>query len=235
VATADAANSTPTISDFYSQALDTASSATAISQSAQSTDDWNLVVSHWQQAIELMKAVPASSPEYARASSKIAEYQQQISIAQQQAIAAPRLPAAIAEASTPDTESQLIAATPGVFIAKIKRRISRTPVIEVTFNGKHTVEMIVDSGASATVITPAMADKIGVRPEDEVMADTASAKRVKFRTGKVESIEVEGAVVTDVQVAIAASHLDTGLLGQDFLSNYDVWIKGDVVEFHSRL
>jgi predicted aspartyl protease len=182
-----------------------------------------------------MKAVPASSPDYARASSQIAEYQQQLSIAQQQAIAAPRLPAAIAEASTPDTESQLAGATPGVFIAKIKRRISRTPVIEVTFNGKHTVEMIVDSGASATVITPAMADKIGVRPSDEVMADTASAKRVKFRTGKVESIEAEGAVVTDVQVAIAASHLDTGLLGQDFLSNYDVWIKGDVVEFHSRL
>ena len=40
-----------------------------------------------------------------------------------------------------------------VFRVPIKRRSGRTPVIDVTFNGGQSFEMIVDTGASKTLIT----------------------------------------------------------------------------------
>jgi predicted aspartyl protease len=107
-------------------------------------------------------------------------------------------------------------------------------VINVTFNGGQTFEMIVDTGASGTVITQAMAAKLNVVPEGEVTADTASAKDIKFRIGRVQSIAVDGAVARNVGVAIGGPDLELGLLGQDFYGNYDVWIRQDVVEFHPR-
>lgn len=66
-------------------ALNTASRALTLAQSAQSVDDWGLVASQWQQAITLLQAIPASSPNYGEAQAKIAEYQGNLSAAQQQA------------------------------------------------------------------------------------------------------------------------------------------------------
>jgi predicted aspartyl protease len=94
--------------------------------------------------------------------------------------------------------------------------------------------MIIDTGASGTVITQAMAQSLGVVPEGEVTADTASGRGIKFRTGKVQSIAVEGVVAKNVRVAIGGPDLELGLLGQDFYGNYDVWIKKNVIEFHRR-
>ena len=241
--------STPAITNPYERALDVAESAASISQSAQSSEDWNLVVSQWQYALALLKAVPGSSPNYALAKNKITQYQGYLKTAQKQSIRPTRRsqpPTGVAIAPTtvlkpissaPPAGKQV--ATPlnsnsQVFSVPIKRRVGRTPVIDVTFNGIHTFEMIVDTGASTTVITPAMVDKIGVVALSEVMADTASAKQVKFRVGKVESIAVDGAIARNVPVAIASSVLDIGLLGQDFFGNYDIAIKSNVVEFSVR-
>jgi hypothetical protein len=71
--------------DRFQDALDTAMSAATITQSAQSRDDWNLVVNRWETAINLLKAVPKSSPNYANAQKKIAEYQRNLTYAQKQA------------------------------------------------------------------------------------------------------------------------------------------------------
>lgn len=79
----------PTATELYKQALDTAYSAATISQSAQSTDDWQLVISRWQEAIALLESVSSSSSTYAIAQSKIAEYQRNLNIAQQQATSPP--------------------------------------------------------------------------------------------------------------------------------------------------
>ncbi|HEY9644779.1 MAG TPA: hypothetical protein V6C88_00335 [Chroococcidiopsis sp.] len=59
--------------------------AATLAQSAQSIDDWNLVVSQWQQAIALLQQVPAADPNYATAQEKIATYQGNLQIAQQKA------------------------------------------------------------------------------------------------------------------------------------------------------
>ena len=120
-----------------------------------------------------------------------------------------------------------------VFQAKIKRRDAGTPVIDVVFNGNKTFEMIVDTGASGTLITQRMASALGVRPVRTGRAGIADGSVVEFPLGIVRSIGVGGAVIQNVEVAIAKK-MPIGLLGHDFFGNYDVKIKKDVVEFYVR-
>ena len=117
---------------------------------------------------------------------------------------------------------------PGVFQTKIKRRDGNIPVIDVTFNGKQRFEMLLDTGATQTTITPEMATAIGVVPNGVEKASVASGDIVNFPTGRVTSIEVGGATIQDATVSIGP----TGLLGQNFFGGYDLTIKRDVVEFH---
>ncbi len=123
--------------------------------------------------------------------------------------------------------------TPGVYQAKIVRRNQGIPVIEVVFNENQSFEMMVDTGASATVITPVMAEMLGVIPTGRGLADTPSQKNAEFEIGLVRSVDISGARSLNLPVAIAPA-LDMGLLGQDFFSQYDVTIKEDVIEFRER-
>jgi aspartyl protease family protein len=122
----------------------------------------------------------------------------------------------------------------GVFTAPIKRRESGIPVIDVTFNNFKRFEMVVDTGASSTMITRSMASTLGVVPVKTIKANTASAVGVEFPVGYVQSIAVDGAVAAQVPVMIAGPDQDMGLLGHDFFGNYDVTIKQNVVEFRRR-
>lgn len=227
--------------DYFELALDKAYSAFTIRQSAQSPDDWRLVVILWQEAIALMKAVPASSPQKVIAQKKIAEYQENITHAQQQYTRPIKnndpLVAVVPVAppvSTPPDETPSSMQLQQVFQVPIKRRASGTPVIEVTFNGIQQFDMIVDTGASGTVITQQTAAALRVLPVGKAKANTAS-DTVEFSIGYVDSIEVGGVMLLDALVAIAPSpKLETGLLGHDFFSNYDVTIKRDVVEFRPQ-
>lgn len=121
----------------------------------------------------------------------------------------------------------------GVYEAKIVRRSGGIPVIQVLFNGNQSYEMLVDTGASNTVITPVMAELLGVLPTGRTKADTPSQKGVELDIGLVRSVSIDGAVASNIPVAIAPA-LDIGLLGQDFFGRYDVTIKQDVIEFRER-
>ncbi|BAY39491.1 hypothetical protein NIES2111_38670 [Nostoc sp. NIES-2111] len=121
-----------------------------------------------------------------------------------------------------------------VFIAPIKRRMGGTPIVTVTFNGQQQFDMIVDTGASGTVITQQMANALGVVTVGKAKANTASSKGVEFPIGYVNSMAVGGVIVNRVPVAIAGAELETGLLGHDFFGNYDVTIKRNVVEFRRQ-
>lgn len=229
----------------YELALDKAYSALSISQSAQSSEDWNLVVRQWSDAIAIMKTVPATNPKKALVRTKIAEYQRNLSYAQKQATRPLKQNPDSVVAITPEMPSpqsnrtttvEVLPLQPqSVFQATIKRRASGTPVIDVTFNGTQRFEMIVDTGASGTVITQQMAAALKVVPVATAKANTASANEVEFSVGYVNSIEVGGATIRDVQIAIAPTPaLEIGLLGHDFFGNYGVTLKRDVVEFHPR-
>lgn len=71
--------------DPYEEAISRATSAVTFAQTAQSGDDWSLVAGRWQQAIDLLREVPASSPNYQVAQQKITEYQSNLAVAEQQA------------------------------------------------------------------------------------------------------------------------------------------------------
>lgn len=73
----------PTHLDPYPKALEMGMSAATVAQNAHSLDDWDLVISRWQTAIELLKAVPESSKHYATAQQKIKDYENNAAIARQ--------------------------------------------------------------------------------------------------------------------------------------------------------
>ena len=56
--------------------------AATLTQSAQTPKEWDIVVSHWQDAIALMDIVPLSHPQHSLAQQKIAEYQENLNYAQ---------------------------------------------------------------------------------------------------------------------------------------------------------
>jgi predicted aspartyl protease len=235
--------------DPYQRAIARASSAVSIGQSAQSQDDWRLVASRWQQAIELMTSVPSSNPHHELAQDKLSEYKRNLAYAQQQAnqsaINSNSTGVVVLESQPPvETPDQPITPQPDIpapragegrhFSAPIVRRVGGTPVIDVIFNGDRTFEMIVDTGASGTLITQQMAAALNLTPVGQAKVDTASAKDVAFPLGYVQSMQVSGVVARNVLVAVAGPELGIGLLGHDFFGNYDVVIRRDQVEFQER-
>lgn len=119
------------------------------------------------------------------------------------------------------------------FKIPIKRRESGTPVIDVVFNGKQTFEMLLDTGASHTVITPAMAEALSLETIGVAVADTASETGVAFPLGLVESMEAGSIAIQDILVAVSPV-LEFGLLGQDFYGGYDITIREKFIEFRDR-
>ncbi len=122
--------------------------------------------------------------------------------------------------------------TPSVFQVRIKRRDAQVPVIDVTFNGTQTFEMLFDTGASGIVITPQMARTLRVVPEGTATASTAGGM-IEVPIGRVSSVEVGGVKVNNPEVSIN-EYLDIGLLGHGFFGNYDVSIKQNAIEFSRR-
>ena len=70
--------------DFFLEAENKAISAKNIAQIAQTKEDWTLVTNRWQQAIDLIKAVPKSNPKYSLAQKQLAEYQSGLNNAEKQ-------------------------------------------------------------------------------------------------------------------------------------------------------
>ncbi|MBD2450788.1 retroviral-like aspartic protease family protein [Nostoc sp. FACHB-152] len=245
---------------YFELGLDKAAGAVSISQSAQSVQDWNLVANQFQEAIALMEQVSSQSPDFVSAQGKIVEYQRKVKYALQKAnpnlqppsadnqkivVAIPQpkttprfTPPPIPTTQPPEqrtfSSAEILPPEKNVFIAPIKRRSGGTPIVEVTFNGQQKFDMIVDTGASGTVITQQMANDLGIIPVGKAKANTASSKAVEFPVGYVDSMAVSGVKISRVPVAIAGTELETGLLGHDFFGNYDVTIKRNVIEFRPQ-
>ncbi len=121
----------------------------------------------------------------------------------------------------------------GVYEIPIQRRQSGIPVVEVTFNGEKTFDMLFDTGASGVVISEQMAQELNVEAEGTTIASTASDRAAEFETSRVESIETGGLKLEDVSVAIG-NQMDLGLLGQSFFGRFDVTIQEDVIVLRER-
>jgi aspartyl protease family protein len=117
--------------------------------------------------------------------------------------------------------------------ARIKRRDGGTPVIDVTFNGNQTFEMLLDTGATGSLITRSMARSLQVPIVGAGQFIMADGRSIMLPVGRLNSMSIDGATVRNVNVVIANDSAE-GLLGHDFLGNYDIKIKQDVVEFYPR-
>lgn len=137
------------------------------------------------------------------------------------------------EVVTPTGGTAVLPGAAGVYQVPIIRRQEGIPVVLATFNDSQPFPMMIDTGASGTVITSQMANILGVIPSKRGLANTPSQQNVEFDLGEVISVNVGGAVANNLTVAIAPA-LEVGLLGQDFFGQYDVTIKEDVVEFRIR-
>lgn len=120
----------------------------------------------------------------------------------------------------------------GVFMVPIKRRHSGIPVVDVTFNGQHTFEMLFDTGASGITISKEMAAKMGLKPDRGAYSQTAGGV-VPIGIGTVASVKAGELVASNIDVAINPT-LPVGLLGQTFYGHYDVTIKQDTIELRAR-
>ncbi|WP_107669873.1 TIGR02281 family clan AA aspartic protease [Cyanothece sp. BG0011] len=120
----------------------------------------------------------------------------------------------------------------GVFTVPIKRRHSGIPVVDVTFNGQHTFEMLFDTGASGITISTDMADAMGLKPQAGAFSQTAGGV-VPIGLSTVSSVKAGELSSSNLQVAINPS-LPIGLLGQNFYGHYDVVIKETTIELRTR-
>lgn len=93
--------------DPFTKAIDKATGAANLAQSAQSPQDWDLVVLGWIQAIEAMQSVPPDSPKRAFAQKKVAEYLKNLDVAQQKATTKTS-PLPFASFNNPIFEEQLL-------------------------------------------------------------------------------------------------------------------------------
>lgn len=246
----------PSRAASYREAVDRAASATALSQIAQSQDDWRLTATRWQQAIALLSQVSPTDSNYKAAQAKLPDYRRQLTTAQQQA--ARSVSASNSQSSTRRTvtassngaaaSSPNRAATPpgsvanaaaqpapgSVFRVPIVRRAGGTPVISVTFNGSQQFDMILDTGASGTLVTSPMARALNLAPAGQTRVNTASSRNVTLPLAYVNSMQVGGAIAQNVLVAVSGPELGIGLLGQDFFGQYDVTIRQNEVELRAR-
>jgi predicted aspartyl protease len=218
-----AAPAPPTV-DRFREAVNRATSAVAIGQSAQSTADWELAASRWRQAIALMEQVPPTSPNHSQAQAKAREYQQNLAAAQRRA-SGTIVPA---PAPTPTT------AQPEGLAARIpiQRRQGGTPVVGVTLQGakgQQTFSMLFDTGATGTLITAEMAQAVGVTVVGETQARIADGSVVTLPIGVVNAVELGGLRREQVRVAIGGTY---GLLGQDIYGQYGIAIGSHMIHLH---
>ncbi len=227
--------STTPSEDSYQTALDSAASARAISQSAQSPEDWQLIASRWKTAIASLKQVPKSDPNRKFVNQKLSEFSQALSKAEDRAartgkekVAAQDPGIRVDRAMSADEVAAITAQKERGVRIPIKYRKNRIPVIDVTFNGNQRFEMMVDTGASATMITSEMARRLGVRVVGETQAMTAAGVTT-VQIAIVQSISVAGSTIREVPVSIGP--IEVGLLGHDFFGDCDISIDRDSVEF----
>ncbi|NEQ39884.1 MAG: hypothetical protein F6K40_28000 [Okeania sp. SIO3I5] len=128
-------------------------------------------------------------------------------------------------------------ATAGLYEIPIVKRTNGDegiPIVEVTFNGDQKYEMLLDTGASKTIITKEMADSLEVVPFTRGTVKVADGRDVEVEAGIVGSISAGGLEFKPFTVVIAPPEAEIPLLGQDFFGSYDMTVKEKLVELRVR-
>lgn len=94
--------------------------------------------------------------------------------------------------------------------------------------------MLFDTGASGTVITGMMAEKMDLMPVGYATAQVADGSAAVYGVANIKSQRIASRVKRDIEVMVAPPAMDVGLLGQDFFEGYDFTIKQNVIEFRRQ-
>ena len=87
------------------------------------------------------------------------------------------------------------------------------------------VKFLVDTGASLVALSEQDARRIGLNTDDlkQNAEVRTAAGRVKASTAMIESIEIDGVKVKNVQAVIIDKGLEHSLLGMSFLNRLEGW------------
>jgi predicted aspartyl protease len=214
---------------LYQSALIKADSATAISQSAASKDDWVLVANNLQSSVEILKSIDPNSPQSNLAAKILPQYELQLATARQKADTFVSKPVQNITSTSQVTSSSIL----DTFTIPIQRKLGGVPLIEVTFNDNHQVQMLLDTGASNTLLTAAVATQLQLHPTGTAQAKTANGT-VNFQVASVDKIRFGAGEVKNIRVALGQNDLPYGLLGHDVYAGYDITIKESSIEFRKR-
>ncbi|MDO8602250.1 MAG: retropepsin-like aspartic protease [Candidatus Omnitrophota bacterium] len=112
----------------------------------------------------------------------------------------------------------------GKHVVKLVKR-GNSLTASVLLNRKVREELIVDTGATDTVISSNLARKIGVSPGKgkNVLCQVADGRTVNGKQVKIKEVRVGGAKVYNVQAIVLDSGEtgnSPGLLGMSFLNNF---------------
>ncbi len=215
---------------LYEEAVTKADAARAIGQSAASKDDWFLVANNLQGSVELLKSIAPTSPQYNLAAKVLPTYESQLTIARHRAASFVSKPV-----QTPLTTTTQVASLPNadLFTIPIQQKLGGVPVIEVTFNDNHPVPMLLDTGASHTLVTLTIANQLQLQPSGRSEAKTANGT-ANFQIASIDKIKFGNGEIKNVRVAIGQKDLPYGLLGHDVYDGYDITIKESSIEFRKR-
>lgn len=212
--------------NYFQEAINRAQSAVSLGQSAQSPNDWQLIEGRWQQAVRLMQQVPEFDPNYATAQQKVTEYQQNAVQAAQRAAGQATTALRRVSAASSAAANGLVTHIP------ILERAGGTPVVSVELTGNsgaQTFPMLFDTGANITLITPAMANQVGVLVVNEITVTVADGRQVQMPVGYVDTLTVGELVLRDILVGIGG---DVGLLGQDVYGDYGISVGGNRISLY---
>ncbi|HEX9758397.1 MAG TPA: retropepsin-like aspartic protease [Nitrospiria bacterium] len=107
--------------------------------------------------------------------------------------------------------------------------MARRIIIPVTFNESVTAPMVLDTGAPGLIISPELAEELGLMDEDAtkliVNAGGIGGSVPAIRT-IIDTVEVGGAKDHFIPTTVVSSISDSfeGLVGMDFMSNYSIRI-----------
>ncbi len=214
---------------LYQEALTKADAAKAIGQSAASKDDWVLVANNLQSSVEILRLIDPTSPEYNLAAKILPDYEQQLASASQKAANFVSKPVQNLATTNQITNSSSL----DTFVIPIQRKLGGVPLIEVTFNDNHQVPMLLDTGASHTLLTLSVATQLQLQPNGTAQAKTANGT-ANFQVASIDKIRFGAGEIKNVQVAIGQNDLPYGLLGHDVYDGYDITIKESSIEFRKR-
>lgn len=98
----------------------------------------------------------------------------------------------------------------------------RSTIVAVTFNHNITANLMLDTGATNTVVSRRIANALSLRPVANSVIHTVGGP-VKVAVARVQSMKVGAAEVTELPVIVHDFSPDPrfeGLLGMDFLNRY---------------